>query len=174
MEQHGKALAGAHAEQVAPAEPAAAAARRERAGPDRDLRSADGGGQVQAAHRAGGRMAARQFLPDRRADPHRPAAPAEGLQPRAAAPGAGAVARIAARLRHRAGGDLAWRRARRLRDARPLRRGVSIDCSAHAWRVVGDSDHAAPGADRESAPRRCADHGLPIPSESGAATGPTR
>ena len=114
MEQHGKALAAAHqltARRAARRAAAAARSERGRAGPG--LRPADRRGPREPAHHARRRMAARQLLSDRGADPHGQAAPAEGLQPRAAAARERAVGRTAARLRHRARDDLARRRPRR-------------------------------------------------------------
>ena len=106
-------------------------------------------------HRAGRRMAARQLLPDRRADPHRQAPPAEGLQPRAAAPGAaarrpGCRASTTSRCETISHGD------GRL-DADSSARFVAAYQTVaplQARRAVGDPDHAAAGADREPAPRR--------------------
>ena len=82
------------------------------------------------------------------------AAPAQGLQPRAAAPARRAVGRPAARLRHRARSDLARRRPGRRGKPAALRRRLPERRAADAGRAVGDPDHAAPGADREPAPRR--------------------
>ncbi len=114
--------------------------------------------QVAAAHRAIGRMAARQLLPDRRADPHGPAAPAQGIQPGTSAPGAGPVPGPAARLRHRARGHFPRRRPGRLAHARALRDGLPVRHAAHAGRAVGHPDHVAACADREPAPRQRPDH----------------
>ena len=121
------------------------------------LRSRDGGRQAEPPHRAGGRMAARQFLPDRRADPDGPAAPAAVVQPGAAAPGERPGGELPAGLRHRPGADLARRWARRRRQPQRLHRLLPDGQAAEARRAVGDADHAAAGADRESAPRGGAD-----------------
>ena len=99
-------------------------------------------------------MAARQFLPHRRADPHREAASAQGLQPRAAAPRERPVGGAATGLRHRARDHRARRRPRGPGKPHPLRGCLSGRHAAQARRAVGDSDHAAACADRESAPRR--------------------
>ena len=128
--------------------------------------------KAEPPHHAGRRMAARQLLPDRRADPHRAAAPAA----RATAAScrgcaSGAVGRTAARLRHRARGDLARRRPRRRGQPAPLRRRLPDACTPlQARRAVGDPDHAAPGADREPAPRRRARRRR----HASSATSPTR
>ena len=63
------------------------------------------------------------------------------------------VARTSTRLRHRARGDLARRRPRRCGEPQPLRCRLPDDHRLEAGRAVGHPDHAAPGADRESAAR---------------------
>ena len=138
------------------------------------LRPADGGGHGQPPHHARRGMAARQFLPDRRADPHGQAAPAQGIQPRASAPGARAVRQASARLRPRVRGDLAWRRPGRRGEPFPFRGGLPDGDAAQAGRIVGHSHHAAPGADRESAPRRRPDRGRHDRPQPGRRRGRTR
>ncbi len=98
-------------------------------------------------------MAARQFPPDRRAGAHRQAPPAQGLQPRAAAPAGGTVGRAAARLRPRARSDRARRWPARRGKPAALRRRVSERRAARPGRALGRPHHAAPGADREPAAR---------------------
>ena len=176
MEQHGEDAGGRAQVDASPrAGPAPAAARRERGRADRRLQSADRGGAGEPPHHAGGRMAARQFLPDRRADPHRQAASAQGLQPRAAA--AGAAAR---RPGFRGSTTSRWRPIAH-GDGRvdpeslsALRRGLPDRHAAQAGRAVGDSDHAAAGADRESAPRRDATSPRAASIAIWPTTGPTR
>ena len=100
MERHGKRLAALHV-LGAPREPDRLLARlasneRVLVALGRQLAATRG---RRAALHAGGRVAARQLLPDRRRDPHRAAAPAARLQPRAAAAGPepGTAARPACR-----------------------------------------------------------------------------
>ncbi len=119
--------------------PAAGAAGRERAHPGRGLRPADRGGHGQPPHHARRGMAARQFLSDRRADPHGQAAPAQGLQPRASPPGARAVGQASARLRPRVRGDLARRRPGRRRKPFPFRGGLPDGDAAQGRANCGPS-----------------------------------
>ena len=156
MEQHGKSLATAHK-------------LTSRSGPDQLLPrlAANEAVLIEACnlltaavtreppHHAGGRVAARQLLPHRRADPHGEAAPAARATaaschawPSGASAGLPRVYDIAL------GNDRARRRARRSGKPEPLRGGLSDGHAAQAGRAVGDSDHAAPGADRKPAPRR--------------------
>jgi hypothetical protein len=86
---------------------------------------------------AGRRVAARQLLRHRGADPHRAAAPAEGLQPELPRLSEGASAGPAARLRHRARDDRPRRRPHRSRIARALPRGVPEHRAADARRALG-------------------------------------
>ena len=175
MEQHGKTLAGSHELSLERgAGPAPGAAGRERGRPDRGLQSADGGGQGEPPDHAGRRMAARQLLPDRRTDPHGQAAPAEGLQPGAAAPGQRPVGRASARVRHRPGDDLARRRTGGSGESQPLRGGLPDRHRPQAGRAVGHPDHAAPGADRESPARRGADRRRQDRPQPARTTGRTR
>ena len=98
-------------------------------------------------------MAARQFLPDRGADPHRAPTPAAGLQPRAAASSRRPVGRLAARIRHRARNGGAWRRPCRSGKPGQFRHRLPKRDRADHGRIVGDSDHAAFEPDREPAAR---------------------
>ena len=114
-----------------------AAARRERAGADRDLRSRDGGRRAEPPHRAGRRMAARQFLSDRRANPRDPAAAAALLQPRTAATGERPGRRLSPRVWHRPGTDRARRWARRCRQPQRLHRFLSVGRRRSSWANCG-------------------------------------
>ena len=99
-------------------------------------------------------MAARQFLPDRRADPYGAAALAQGVQPRASPPGGRSLRQTPARLRSRVRGDRPRRRQGRRGGPFPLRGGLPDGDPAQAGGIVGHSHHAAAGANRESAPCR--------------------
>ena len=81
--------------------------------------------------------------------------------------------RTAARLRPRAAGDRARRRPGRPRPADPLRRRVPVEAAAPPRRAVGAADHAAPGADREPAPRRRARSRSRTSSAAPQGPGPT-
>ena len=116
-------------------------------------------------------MADRQLSFDRRADRDCKAASAARLQPRASASGQRAVRRAATRLRHCIGNDLARRWAGRRAPPEPIRRCLSDGDRTESRRALGDSDHAAAGADREPAPRRCADGGGARRSRSGERLG---
>ncbi len=137
-------------------ERAAPAAGEQRVGPRLGLAAAVLDGGRIAPNDAGRRVDARQFLPDRGADPHRAATPARQLQPRIAATARRRLRRPAARLRPGAREHLARRRARRPGQPAPVRRVVPDDRAAAPGRAVGDSDHAAPGADRKARRRGAA------------------
>ena len=102
---------------------------------------------------AGRRMAARQLLSDRGTDPHGQEAPAQGLQPRAARllngrrPGFRASMTSRSRRSRMATDGSIWR-------ASAFRRRLPEGHDPEARRILGDPDHAAPRADRESPPRR--------------------
>ena len=164
MAQHGKRLAATHVLSDAALPDrllGAPGLQRARAGRPRQAARRDR--RRRAPLHAGGRMAARQLLPDRGRDPHRAAAPAARLQPRAAAARAEPVNGIGAglprvydlALQAIAHGDGQVGRG-------TLSRFVAayqIGAAAAARRAVGVPDHAAPGADREPAPRRRARRG---------------
>ena len=103
--------------------------------------------------RAGGGVAAGQFLSDRRADPDGPAALAAIVQPGVAAAGERTGGKLSAGLRHRPGVDLPRRWACGRRQPQRLHRFLPNDQATEARRAVGGADHAATGADRELAPR---------------------
>ncbi len=67
----------------------------------------------------------------------------------------------------------ARRRPGRPRHADALRRRLPVGAAAAAGRAVGHPDHAAPGADREPAPRRVARRRPRRPSARRPAPGPT-
>ncbi len=116
-------------------------------------------------------MAARQFLPDRRADPHGKAALAQGVQPRASPTGGRPVRQTAACLRSRVRGDRPWRRPGRRGEPLPFRGGLSVGDAAQGGGVVGHSHHAAPGAHREPSARRRPDSGRHDRPQSGRCMG---
>ena len=131
LERHAKALAASHqlATGRAPDKLIPRLDENERI-LDPHLRSRDGGGQAEPAHRAGGRVAAGQFLPDRGADPDGPAALAAVVQPGVAAAGERPGGELPAGLRHRPGADLSRRRARGCRQPQRLHRFLP-DASRH-------------------------------------------
>ena len=173
MEQHGEVLAESHKDARAHgAGPAAAAAGRERSGAGSTPASCS----PQAVEGERRITPAGEWLLDnfylieeqiRTARRHLPKRYSREL-PRLAQR---AVGGTAARLRHRARGDLARRRPRRRRKPEPLRRRLPARHAADARRAVGDPDHAAPGADREPAPRRRARRGRPQRARPGRRVG---
>jgi hypothetical protein len=168
-------VAGAHACPAAGlrARPAAAAAARKRNGPRPGRHGPDRDGPRQRADHACGRVAARQLPSGRGADPHGPAAPAAGLQPRTAVAGIRAFGRHAAGVRPGGAGHRPRRRPRRRREPEPLCRRLPVDRPAQPGRAVGDPDHAAPGPDRQPAPgRRAADRRPQRPQRRRPVVGP--